>query len=217
MVFKYANYNLRFPGQYYDAETGKHYNFNRDYNPVTGRYVQSDPIGLDGGMNGYGYVANNPFVFIDVKGLKLSWDYAFDQAMLNLISNSFKANILFNRLNWDGRDNQVKDQSFVPDLPWQTPSDHLTSLGTSTIYINTNKKYYYETENSVPWYKRWFSPATICTRASLERILVHEMAHLAYGITDENQVVQRWENPVMRELGINKDRTSYASSCSSLR
>ncbi len=62
------SYNLRFPGQYYDAETGKHYNFNRDYDPVTGRYVQSDPIGLDGGMNGYGYVDNLPLSIYDILG-----------------------------------------------------------------------------------------------------------------------------------------------------
>ena len=40
--------NLRFPGQYFDVETSTHYNINRDYNPVTGRYIQSDPIGFDG-------------------------------------------------------------------------------------------------------------------------------------------------------------------------
>jgi len=63
------HYNLRFPGQYYDAETKTHYNFNRDYEPETGRYVQSDPIGLDGGMNSYLYVTNNPLITKDTTGL----------------------------------------------------------------------------------------------------------------------------------------------------
>jgi RHS repeat-associated protein len=39
---------------------GRHYNFNRDYNPVTGRYVQSDPLGLDGGMNAYNFTGKTP-------------------------------------------------------------------------------------------------------------------------------------------------------------
>ena len=42
------NLNLRFPGQYYDVETGKHYNYYRDYDPSVGRYLQSDPLGIDG-------------------------------------------------------------------------------------------------------------------------------------------------------------------------
>ncbi|HIQ16185.1 MAG TPA: hypothetical protein EYH38_11595, partial [Leucothrix sp.] len=63
------SYNLRFPGQYYDGETGKHYNFNRDYNPVTGRYVTSDPIGLGGGINTYSYTRNIPIMKTDFLGL----------------------------------------------------------------------------------------------------------------------------------------------------
>ena len=53
------SFNLRFPGQYYDAETGLHYNYFRDYDPSVGRYVESDPIGLDGGVNTFAYALNS--------------------------------------------------------------------------------------------------------------------------------------------------------------
>jgi RHS repeat-associated protein len=63
--------NLRFPGQYFDQETNTHYNYFRDYDPTIGRYVQSDPIGLRGGLNTYLYVEANPIGDIDVDGLQV--------------------------------------------------------------------------------------------------------------------------------------------------
>ncbi|MGH6840050.1 MAG: RHS repeat-associated core domain-containing protein, partial [Methylocella sp.] len=62
-------YNLRFPGQFFDQRAKLHYNYFRDYDPNTGRYIESDPIGLRSGINTYAYVGGNPVTFADPFGL----------------------------------------------------------------------------------------------------------------------------------------------------
>lgn len=62
-------FNLRFPGQVFDSETGLNQNWNREYNPRWGRYSQGDPIGLEGGINPFLYGDENPLSYIDPDGL----------------------------------------------------------------------------------------------------------------------------------------------------
>jgi RHS repeat-associated protein len=65
--------NLRFAGQYFDQETGLHYNYFRYYDPKASRYLNPDPIGIDGGINFFAYVHNNPVSLLDPLGLRVTY------------------------------------------------------------------------------------------------------------------------------------------------
>jgi len=71
------SYDLRFPGQFFDQATKLHYNYFRDYDPRLGRYIESDPIGLAGGINTYAYANGNPVGIIDPLGLDVFVDAFF--------------------------------------------------------------------------------------------------------------------------------------------
>ncbi|MEO1538077.1 MAG: RHS repeat-associated core domain-containing protein [Pseudomonadota bacterium] len=63
------NIGLRFPGQWFQSESGLHQNWMRDYDPTTGRYLQGDPLGLVDGASVYGYALQNPGRYVDPYGL----------------------------------------------------------------------------------------------------------------------------------------------------
>jgi len=84
---KVFSYNLRFPGQYFDQSTGLHYNGFRDYDPAIGRYIESDPIGLVGGINTYAYTGSNSINRTDALGLSPEEDQEqFSQDLISAFS-----------------------------------------------------------------------------------------------------------------------------------
>jgi RHS repeat-associated protein len=74
---------LRFPGQYADKETHLYYNYHRDYDALLGRYIESDPIGLLGGLNTYAYVGSDPLLRFDRRGLSFDKEFPDPLALLN--------------------------------------------------------------------------------------------------------------------------------------
>jgi len=103
-----VKFDLRYPGQVFDEETGLSYNLHRYYDAATGRYIQADPMGLEGGWNRFGYVNGQPITKTDAMGLLTDQDVSDGFGALR---RHFPGWTTIERWRWgsfeDGKDGQL--------------------------------------------------------------------------------------------------------------
>jgi RHS repeat-associated protein len=112
-----VKFDLRYPGQVVDEETGLSYNLHRYYDAATGRYIQADPIGLAGGWNRFGYVGGDPLGYADDEGLQrrsAAPPVSYAQSLINAQGISLTGQILRYQPNYSYSYASVPGYGFTP-------------------------------------------------------------------------------------------------------
>jgi RHS repeat-associated protein len=141
-------YNGRFPGQSYDTETGLHYNGFRDYDPGSGRYVESDPIGLAGGINIYTYGLNNPLFWFDLSGMVPGDAYITQHEAAEAALNEVNPLSILNNVEYGGMIYQNSKGEYFYTSPQRGDSGSVNPGGPSACPSNTTATAYYHTHGA---------------------------------------------------------------------
>jgi RHS repeat-associated protein len=167
-------YNLRFPGQYYDAETGLSQNWNRDYDPIVGRYTESDPIGLHAGVNTYAYVTGDPINDVDPLGLLNRGLHLTDQNWQNVQQAQ---NTVRQELSKSCSCHQTSSGDGC--IPCEYLGRLLNRLETSTVSIDPNLPTNVCGDGSYFGGSIWLSPDAFTDKAChcLASVIYHELLH----------------------------------------
>jgi RHS repeat-associated protein len=187
---------LRLPGQLYDEDTRLYYNYFRDYDANLGRYVQTDPIGLNGGVNTYVYVADNPLKYFDFYGLKVLFD---DQA-----KDIQKVKNMYDRLR------AAKHGKKICQTLERRPETYTittTDAGGSAFYEGSRR-----TIRIDPGFSPLIYTEQGIMRADPVTILGHEIGHAATKTWDDGlgrmNNINKNENPIREQLHLPR-RTKY--------
>jgi len=132
-------FNIRF----HDLETGLHYNWNRYYDPQTGRYITSDLIGLRGGLNTYGYVYGNPLRWTDILGLQVDINYVDSTSQDPLRGRLNRVTPPEGSLSVGGHGNNEAIQDRRSGLGWAMPTDVASKLRDLPNYSPDKPVYLY--------------------------------------------------------------------------